>query len=366
MAASGEEEEDRLQQEAEEMMASGADYVEYDLNEILDEAEGEGEDNDGDDDDDEQEQEDDSVLQFRGHKDSVYCVSVHPSRPWALSGDGDDSFCVWSLEDASVIYHEQAHADTIIAASFNFDGEYFATASMDGIVKVTQQNVFPSRICIALNKVFFPFFPVQVWATEDGKLKHTLEGPSDDLEWMQWHPKGNVVACGGADTTVWIYDTIRGECLNVLAGHEDSVLCGDFTPSGKQIVTSGADGWTKLWSPKTGKCTQTLSVQEWHSGPIVSQSCAYSRPLVATGSIDSTMKIANLQTNKCLSTVRFASTNSAGAAETSEDENAPSVESVAFAPNVNWVAGGANNGKVIIFDLDDGSVRLVDARNEPS
>eukprot|EP01138_Halocafeteria_seosinensis_P008918 gb/GECG01009115.1/.p1 GENE.gb/GECG01009115.1/~~gb/GECG01009115.1/.p1 ORF type:complete len:160 (+),score=35.68 gb/GECG01009115.1/:1-480(+) len=135
MAASGEGDEDLLQQEHEEMMAQGADYIEYDLNEVLDEAE-EGEDNDQDD-DEEEDTEDDSVLQFRGHQDSVYCVSVHPSRPWAISGDGDDSFCVWSLEDASIIYHEKAHTDTVIAAAFNFDGEYFATASMDGIVKVS-------------------------------------------------------------------------------------------------------------------------------------------------------------------------------------------------------------------------------------
>eukprot|EP01138_Halocafeteria_seosinensis_P008921 gb/GECG01009118.1/.p1 GENE.gb/GECG01009118.1/~~gb/GECG01009118.1/.p1 ORF type:complete len:284 (+),score=29.29 gb/GECG01009118.1/:1-852(+) len=200
---------------------------------------------------------------------------------------------------------------------------------------------------------------MQVWSTENGKLIHTLEGPSDDLEWMRWHPKGNVLACGGADTTVWIYDTIKGQCINVLAGHEESVLCGEFTPSGKQVVTSGADASTKLWSPKSGKCTQTIPVQEWHSGAIVSQACALSRPLVATGSIDSTMKIANLQTNKCLSTIKFGSVS--GGEGTSEDEggieNSPSVESVAFANNVNWVAGGANNGKVIIFNLDDASVR---------
>lgn len=183
----------------------------------------------------------------------------------------------------------------------------------------------------------------------------TLEGPSDDLEWMCWHPRGNILACGGADTTVWIYEAVSGQCINVLAGHEDSVSCGSFTFDGKQIATSGADNLTKLWAPKTGKCVHTIPAEEWHEGPIVSQACSSSKPLVATGSMDATMRIANLQTNKCLHTVKFSDKDES--VEDEEHQDVPSVESVAFAHGMNWVAGGSTNGKLIVFDLDDGSVR---------
>lgn len=85
---------------------------------------------------------DDSILVFRGHADSVYCVSLHPSQPWALSGDGNDAFVVWNLESGDTLVQspEQAHSDTVIAAEFNFDGQYFATASMDAVVKVSERK----------------------------------------------------------------------------------------------------------------------------------------------------------------------------------------------------------------------------------
>ena len=34
---------------------------------------------------------------------------------------------------------------------------------------------------------------VKIWSVEEpGKLIETLEGPGEDIEFISWHPKGNV------------------------------------------------------------------------------------------------------------------------------------------------------------------------------
>lgn len=102
---------------------------------------------------------------------------------------------------------------------------------------------------------------VRVWNTEkDFDLQCTLDGPSNDVNFIEWHPKANVVLCGGKDLMVWMFNAQNGKYLNSFSGHEKEVLQAQFTlcDGGKHIVSSSADKTVKLWSPIKGSCIQTI------------------------------------------------------------------------------------------------------------
>ena len=64
---------------------------------------------------------------------------------------------------------------------FNHDGRLMATAGMNN--------------------------QIRVWNVEDFELKCALEdGPSEDLNFLEWHPKGNVLITGGKDKLVWMFN----------------------------------------------------------------------------------------------------------------------------------------------------------------
>ena len=94
---------------------------------------------------------------------------------------------------------------------------------------------------------------LRVWdAEKDFELKCTLEGgPTEDLSFVEWHPKGNVILTGGKDYMVWMFNGQNGEFLACLTGHEDEVLMGKFTvnDNGKHVVSSSSDKSIRLWSP---------------------------------------------------------------------------------------------------------------------
>jgi len=94
---------------------------------------------------------------------------------------------------------------------------------------------------------------LRVWDVEKNfELKSLLEGgPTDDLNFIEWHPKGNVILTGGKDYMLWLFNGVKGEFLSCLAGHEGEVLWGEFTKAdqGKLVVSSSADKSVKLWSP---------------------------------------------------------------------------------------------------------------------
>jgi WD40 repeat protein len=37
---------------------------------------------------------------------------------------------------------------------------------------------------------------VKIWDVKSGTEKITLDGPGDEIRFVDWHPKGNVIAAG--------------------------------------------------------------------------------------------------------------------------------------------------------------------------
>lgn len=84
-----------------------------------------------------------------------------------------------------------AHTDTVTSVGFNFDGKLALTGSYDGTVKI--------------------------WNVDTSELVVVLDGP-EDIEWAEWHKKGNAVIAGSTDGTIWMWLTHNGQCVQVFAG----------------------------------------------------------------------------------------------------------------------------------------------------
>lgn len=142
------------------------------------------------------------------------------------------------------------HTDTVTAVGFNFNGTLALTGAYDGTVKI--------------------------WQVESGGLLQTLEGP-EDVEWAQWHSKGNAVIAGSRDGTIWMWLTHNGQCVHVFAGHDGAVTTGTFTKDGKTICTGGEDGTVRQWMPKTGQCRHVFPQGEAHEADVT---------CIASGGVD--------------------------------------------------------------------------------
>lgn len=101
----------------------------------------------------------------------MYSVKVNPVDPRiVITGGGDDVAVIWNREDGNVLYTLSGHQDSVVSVDFSFDGKYAATGGYDGVVKI--------------------------WDVATGNLVQNLEGPSQEVEWVCWHKKGNVVLAG--------------------------------------------------------------------------------------------------------------------------------------------------------------------------
>ncbi|HDR04216.1 MAG TPA: hypothetical protein ENN84_03080, partial [Candidatus Marinimicrobia bacterium] len=130
-----------------------------------------------------------------------------------------------------------------------------------------------------------------LWRIDDFSIKEKLEKIHEGgILTMEISPNGAMIATGGRDNTVkiWNYDglTLKYE----LAGHRDNVKKVAFSPDSDRLVSGGEDGYIILWDALTGaKITESKAHLIWINALTYSPDGLY----IASSSDDAKTKIWN-------------------------------------------------------------------------
>ena len=164
---------------------------------------------------------------------------------------------------------------------------------------------------------------------------------------VAFSPDAKMLASGGSDNKIKIWDTSTGEHVRTLDGHTSPVLGVSFSPNRRTIASAS---WTEIrfWNMNTGRQQRILT---GYTNSVYSVSFSPDGKTLATGGFGSNIHLWNANT---------------GAHKQAFTGHTGLVRSVAFSPNGKTLASGGFDETVRLWDVATGeNKRTLTGHKEP-
>lgn len=102
--------------------------------------------------------------------------------------------------------------------------------------------------------VWFVFiFPIVCTQAQEFQLERTLQGHEGQVQNIRFSPNGKIIAGGGSDGQIILWETSTGRVLRKMKGHAKTVYEVTFNKDGTLLASAGEEGTACVWEVATGK-----------------------------------------------------------------------------------------------------------------
>lgn len=166
---------------------------------------------------------------------------------------------------------------------------------------------------------------------EIGTLVQPPLGAVPGVNAVAYSPDGKILASGGRDGAIALWDAQTGELLRNFKGHSHGINAIAFSPDGTQIATGSGDNTIKLWSLPDGELQHTL---EHHTGWVFSLAYSPDNRTLASGGGDRAIALWDTQTGQLRSTL---------------NGHQDWVLALAYSPDGQTLASGGSDHQIILW-----------------
>ncbi|MEC4804218.1 MAG: WD40 repeat domain-containing serine/threonine-protein kinase [Jaaginema sp. PMC 1079.18] len=130
---------------------------------------------------------------------------------------------------------------------------------------------------------------------EIGTLVQPPTGAVPGVNAVAYSPDGRILASGGSDGAIALWDAQTGELLRSFKAHSQGINTIAFRPDGRQLATGSGDHTVKLWSLPDGELQHTLTQ---HTGWVFTVAYSPDNQTLASGGGDRAIVLWDTQSGQ--------------------------------------------------------------------
>jgi WD40 repeat protein len=164
-------------------------------------------------------------------------------------------------------------------------------------------------------------------------VQASLRGEHGEVNTVALSPGGRLLAAGGTDGKVHIWNTATGRQIGALSGPSGAITAVAFSPDGIALAASTADGAIWLWNSASHRLLWRVAGR---TGPVDDLTFSPHGAMLASASADGTLGLWNL---------------AAGREELQLPASGKPIRVIAFSPGSPLLAAAGDDGVVTLWDV---------------
>ncbi|OCH91364.1 WD40 repeat-like protein [Obba rivulosa] len=314
---------------------------------------------------------------LEGHTDQVLSAVFFPDGDKVASSSRDADVRIWDIESkttAHVLHHPTAVSQAVVSPA----GDFVASASdairlwnpeTGEVLAVLKGNPSPvTSICFSMSGLRLISSSwdgaVRVWDMASiGPTSTESAGHQTAVTCLAYSSDGQLVASGGADRRIIVWDALTGEHKQTLEGHDSEILHVAFSPDGTRLISTASQDHCRVWELSTGQMAMSITHRDAYLAAfsldgkwiITGRRSLQPLPLVADNDADrSDIRLFGASDGQIEKDFRFPP--NAGSLD---------LESLEFSPSGTHIHAVCSSSAVYGFDIATGRVALVPDKLRP-